>query len=240
MFRRHVLCIVPALVLACDKAESTAPVESKLPAPTAAAAPEGDKPAEVAAAKPEEKAPEAAPAAELGQPAPDFTLTDLEGKEHKLSEHRGKIVVLEWFNPGCPFVQNAHLEGPLKDLAKNEIESGVVWLAINSGAEGKQGTSLEDNQKGVETFGITHPILLDGTGAVGKLYGAEKTPHIFIVDAEGKLVYRGALDNAPAGKVDGGGEHVNYVSAALAELKAGKPITIAETPSYGCTVKYAS
>lgn len=178
--------------------------------------------------------------AAVGKPAPDFELTDFDGKPHKLSDHKGKLVVLEWFNPGCPFVKYAHGEGPLKDMAAQETEKDVVWLAINSGAPGKQGAGADASREGAKTFGMTHPILVDESGAVGKIYGATKTPHVFLVDTAGVLVYAGAIDNAPIGEVDGGGAYINYLASALADVRAGKPVATASTPSYGCSVKYKS
>ncbi|HWB81469.1 MAG TPA: thioredoxin family protein [Nannocystaceae bacterium] len=178
--------------------------------------------------------------AAVGKAAPEFELTDADGKAHKLSDHKGKLVVLEWFNPGCPFVKYAHGEGPLKDMAAQEVEKGVVWLAINSGAPGKQGAGADNSREGAKTFGMSHPILVDESGAVGKIYGATKTPHVFLVDTEGVLVYAGAIDNAPIGEVDGGGAYVNYLASALADVRAGKPVATASTPSYGCSVKYKS
>jgi peroxiredoxin len=177
-------------------------------------------------------------AAEIGKPAPDFALPDLDGKEVKLSDHKGKTVVLEWFNPECPFVKFAHGEGPLKTMAKEQTDKGIVWIAINSGAPGKQGHGPEKNKEGASTFGMEHPILLDESGETGKAYGAKTTPHLFIVDPEGNLVFRGGVDNAPMGKPEGDLE--NYVTTALEELAAGKPVTNADVRSYGCSVKYAS
>lgn len=178
--------------------------------------------------------------AEVGKPAPDFALKDLEGKELRLSSFKGKTVVLEWFNPGCPFVKAAHTKGSLKEAARRHTKSGVVWLAVNSGAPGKQGAGAQVNRDGAKAFGIDHPILLDEAGTVGKTYGATNTPHIMIVDDKGTLVYRGAIDNSPDGEGESapGGKLVSYVDASLAELGAGKPVTIGETKAYGCSVKY--
>ena len=178
--------------------------------------------------------------AEVGKPAPDFTLRDLEGKEVKLSDHKGKTVVLEWFNPGCPFVKNAHTKGSLVDAAKRHAKEGVVWLAVNSGSPGKQGHGAEANREGAKSFGLAHPILLDESGAVGKAYGATNTPHLYVVDPKGTLVYRGAVDNSPDGEGQSpeNGKLVSYVDAALADLAAGRPVATAETKAYGCGVKY--
>lgn len=189
--------------------------------------------------------PAAAPAtagehAEVGKPAPDFALKDLDGKEVRLSSFKGKAVVLEWFNPGCPFVKASHTKGSLKDAAKRQTKNGVVWLAINSGAAGKQGAGLDANRDGAKTFAMENPILLDEAGTVGKIYGATNTPHIMVVDDKGTLVYRGAVDNSPDGEGESptGGKLVSYVDAALADIGAGKPVATSETKAYGCGVKY--
>ena len=186
-------------------------------------------------------APEATPGAEpatAGTPAPDFTLPDLDGKQVSLASFRGKTVVLEWFNPGCPFVRYSHAEGPLKDLARKHSASGIVWLAINSGAEGKQGAGAEVNKKAGQEWAMEHPILIDASGQTGKAYDAKTSPHMYVIDPKGQLVYRGALDNAPLGKVPAEGR-VTYVDKALAAVAAGQPVEVAETKPYGCSVKYA-
>jgi peroxiredoxin len=181
-------------------------------------------------------------AAEVGQPAPDFALPDLDGKVHKLSDHKGKIVVLEWFNPGCPFVASSHTRGSLVDTAARKARDGVVWLAVNSGAPGKQGHGVEVNRAAARSWSIPHPILVDETGAVGKAYGATNTPHMFVIGRDGKLAYRGAIDNSPDGEKGSpkGGVLVEYVSAALDDLGAGRPVRTAETKAYGCSVKYVN
>jgi peroxiredoxin len=175
--------------------------------------------------------------AQIGKPAPDFELVDLDGKTTKLSDHAGKIVVLEWFNPDCPFVKRNHESGVLKELGKQLRAKGVVLLAINSGAPGKQGHGKEANVAGRDRYGIDYPILLDESGAVGRAYGAKATPHMFVVDAKGVLAYAGAIDNAPDGDPDDG-KLVDYVSQAVEELSAGKPVSVPETKAYGCSVKY--
>jgi len=176
--------------------------------------------------------------ATVGELAPDFTLRDLEGDEVTLSDLRGRTVVLEWFNPECPFVVYAHEEGPLVDQAARLAEDGVVWLAINSGAEGKQGHGLELNREAADAFGMDYPLLIDEEGEVGRRYRAKTTPHMYVIDPEGTLVYAGAIDNAPRGRV-AGDEHRNYVTAALADLAAEREVEIGETRPYGCSVKYA-
>ena len=179
--------------------------------------------------------------AEVGKPAPDFALKDLDGKEVKLSSFKGKTVVLEWFNPGCPFVKASHTKGSLKDAAARNTAKGVVWLSINSGAPGKQGYGVEANREGAKTFSMNNPILIDEAGTVGKTYGATNTPHIMVIDDKGTLVYRGAVDNSPDGEGESptGGKLVSYVDTALTNLSAGQPISPSETKAYGCGVKYA-
>jgi peroxiredoxin len=171
-------------------------------------------------------------------PAPDFSLTDLDGNSHTLSALRGKIVVLEWFNPGCPFVRYSHADGPLRDLAARHAAEGVVWLAINSSAKGKQGHGADLNREWREKWKMQYPILLDEKGSVGKAYGAMTTPHMFVIDARGSIVYRGALDNAPLGKIPSEG-HTLYLNDALAAARGGRPVEVAETKPYGCSVKYS-
>ena len=202
------------------------------------------KPAAEAPSPVDAAAPAAAPAAPVaaeavvGQAAPDFTLTDVTGASHTLSAYKGKTVVLEWFNPDCPFVKYAHGPGgPLVGMPKTWIEQGVVWLAINSGAEGKQGAGKERNAAAVGEYGMVNPVLLDADGAVGRRYAAKTTPHIFIVDAQGVLVYDGALDNAPLGKVEAEPRQ-DHVSTALTALAAGQPVAQGRTQPYGCSVKY--
>lgn len=234
---RCTLFFAIVFALGCDK--QPPPTAAQPVEPVAAA--ETPAPAEAEEAK-EEAPPAEAPAdakAVVGQAAPDFTLTDLDGKSHTLSAYKGKTVVLEWFNPKCPFVNFAHTKGPLKDQAAKETKHGIVWLAINSGAAGKQGAGLDTNKEGVKEYGMKHPVLLDESGEIGRKYGAEKTPHIYVVDDTGTLRYRGAIDNAPFGEVDGDAPYKNFLSAALDELRGGKTITTPETPAYGCTVKYA-
>ena len=184
---------------------------------------------------------ESAPAS-IGKPAPDFTLKDLDGHSVRLADFRGKVVVLEWFNPKCPFVNLAHSKGSLKGAAARHMADGVVWLGVDSAAPGKQGYAVEDIRDGVNRMGLTHPILRDESGAVGHAYGATNTPHLFVIDKAGTLVYAGAIDNSPdaEGESPQGGALVNYVDAALADLAAGRPVRTPRTKAYGCGVKYGS
>ena len=149
-------------------------------------------------------------------------------------------MVLEWFNPGCPFVRASHTKGSLVDAARRAQAEGVVWLAINSGAPGQQGHGAEASRKGAEAFGLEHPVLLDEDGRVGHAYGAAKTPHLFVIDQTGTLVYGGAVDNSPDGEGESpeGGTLVRYVDQALTEVLAKKPVSVPSTKPYGCSVKY--
>jgi peroxiredoxin len=180
--------------------------------------------------------------ASLRAAAPAFELPDMDGTIVKLSDFKGKTVVLEWFNPDCPFVRNSHTKGSLVRTAKTWQDKGIVWLSINSSAVGKQGNGLEVNQAGKSKYAMQNPILFDVKGTVGKAYGATNTPHMFVIDPEGKLAYRGAIDNSPDGEGESptNGTLVNYVGQALEELGAGKPVSVPETKAYGCGVKYDS
>jgi cytochrome oxidase Cu insertion factor (SCO1/SenC/PrrC family) len=181
-------------------------------------------------------------AVDVGQAAPDFSLKDLDGKVVKLSELRGHVVVLEWFNPGCPFVKASHTRGTLVGLAARQTPGGVVWLAINSAAPGKQGFGVEANRAATKQFAMSYPVLLDESGQVGRTYGATNTPGMFVIDWDGRLVYRGGIDNSPDGEGDmpESGALVDYVSSALQDLAAGRPVRYPETKQYGCSVKYGS
>jgi len=169
--------------------------------------------------------------------APDFTLKNYDGTTVRLSDYKGKIVVLEWLNYDCPFAKYAHEHKPtMADLAEKYRKKGIVWLAINS----TNYATKKQNKAFAAGHEIRYPILDDHLGKTGRAYGAKTTPHMFIVDAKSKIVYNGAIDNTPLGrKPDGGKEVVNYVDRALAEILAGRQVTIKKTAPYGCTVKYA-
>jgi len=177
----------------------------------------------------------------VGEAAPDFHLKGIDGKTYSLADYKGKTVVLEWFNPGCPFVNASHTKGSLKGAAAKHTAEGVVWLAINSSAEGREGFGVDKSRAGKERFGLSHPILMDPSGAVGHAYGATNTPHMFVVDAAGTLVYSGAIDNSPDGEGESpqGGKLVSYVDEVLGALAAKRPVAVSETKAYGCSVKYA-
>ena len=196
------------------------------------------------AQKTEAVAPEATHAATTGggvagTEAPDFTLQDTEGKTYHLADFvsGGKTVVLEWFNPDCPFVRKHHEKN--KTMAATYAShkgDQLVWLAINSGAPGKQGNGVARNRKAREDYGIAYPVLLDESGAVGRLYGAKTTPTMFVI-VGGKIAYDGAIDDNPSPGTLG---RTNYVAAALDAVAAGSPVSVTETKSYGCSVKYGS
>ena len=175
----------------------------------------------------------------VGQPAPAFTVTDLAGKPVKLEDFKGKTVVLEWHNFGCPFVQKHYRSGNMQALQK-KYASDVVWLAVNS--TNKSASDWTDPpvlQKQLKDFGAQPAgYLVDEPGVMGKAYGAKTTPHMYIIDPSGKLVYNGAIDDKRSTNPEDVKTSKNYVAAALDELKAGKPVSVASTSPYGCTVKY--
>jgi peroxiredoxin len=175
-------------------------------------------------------------AAKVGALAPDFSLKDLDGADFTLSAHRGEVVVLEWFNPDCPFVKHAYGDGPLKDAGTRWTAKGVTWVAINSGKPGKQGTGAERNREARADYAMAAPVLLDESGDVGRLYGAVTTPQIYVVDKAGTLVYNGALDDQPLGR--GAGAPRVYADEVLAAVTEGAPAPYGRQKPYGCSVKY--
>lgn len=162
--------------------------------------------------------------------APDFELTDQSGTVHKLSDYHGKVVVLEWTNPQCPYVVRHYKADTMTDLAA-KYGDDVVWLAIDS----SNFVTAESASKWASAEGIEYPILLDASGKVGTLYKAKTTPHMFVIGTEGELLYDGAIDDDPQGKSEA--PH-NYVEAAVASALAGQPVEKPQTKSYGCSVKY--
>jgi peroxiredoxin len=166
--------------------------------------------------------------------AADFTLINYDGNEISMSDYEGKIVVLEWFNYECPFVRYHYEDAnTMTDLADKYKEKDVVWLAINSTKHLK----VEKNENYAKKYNVIHPILDDRSGEVGKAYGAKTTPHMFIIDTEGKILYNGAIDDSPLGRKKE--DVTNYVDKALAELTTDKEISTPRTKPYGCSVKYA-
>ena len=170
----------------------------------------------------------------VGQPAPNFSLQDQTGKTISLDENKGKVVVLEWFNEECPIDMRVYHEGEMKSLADKWIGKGVVWLAVNS----TKGNTNATNKKAAGSLQIDWPVLNDAPGDVGHLYGATNTPHMYVIDKDGKLVYMGAIDNDPRGDKSPG-ERLNYVDQALTQLMSGQTISTPQTKAYGCSVKYA-
>lgn len=181
-------------------------------------------------------------AATVGQSAPDFTLQGADGKTHSLANYQGKYVVLEWTNPQCPFVHKFYDSGTMQKLQKTETAKGVVWLRINSSAKGHEGyqavgdlASYVTNQHVAAT-----ESLLDPDGKVGHTYGARTTPHMFVIDPKGVLIYAGGIDNKPSADPADIETAKNYVTTALDEAMAGKPVATPTARPYGCSVKYAS
>lgn len=179
-------------------------------------------------------------AAEVGKPAPDFTAQDINGGAQSLAQYKGKPVVLEWHNPECPFVQKHYNTKNMQALMAESIAGGAVWLTVNSGAPGKQGAmdTPQAKAKLAELGAAPSAYILDPEGAIGRLYGATATPHMFVVNAEGVLVYAGAIDNMPGFQENEVKGARNYVRQALAELKAVGRVSLPVTQAYGCAVKY--
>src|SRR5580765_8575494 len=178
----------------------------------------------------------------IGAAAPDFSLTDSNGKTETLSQFKGKTVVLEWNNPGCPFVQKHYSSGNIPKQQADATKDGVVWLTINSGAAGKQGHL---DAAGAQAFIAQYhaspsAYLFDADGKVGHLYGAKTTPHMYVIDASGTLRYMGGIDSIASTDKDDLARATQYVAQALAELKAGKPVSVSVSEPYGCSVKYGS
>ncbi|MBP7831233.1 MAG: thioredoxin family protein [Kiritimatiellae bacterium] len=172
--------------------------------------------------------------------APDFSLADVTGATHALSSFRGKYVVLEWFNYDCPFVKKHYGGGHMQALQKKYTDEGVAWLAICSSAPGKQGHYAAEQMAAMalERKGAATAVLLDPDGKVGRLYGAKTTPHIFIIDPDGKLIYQGAIDSVPSTDPADIPGAVNYVQVTLDAARAGQPVEKKVTAPYGCSVKY--
>lgn len=172
--------------------------------------------------------------ATIGKMAPDFSLKDQNGKTVMLSDHKGKVVVLEMFNQGCPYVVRHHKAKTMTSTADKYQGQDVVWLAINP----TPGKTAEDNKTTAESWDIDYPILSDDSTSVAQQYGAKTTPQMYIIDKEGKLVYNGAIDNDSSADGAKGDKATNYVAKALDEVLAGKPVSTPETKPYGCAVKY--
>jgi peroxiredoxin len=181
-------------------------------------------------------------APQIGKPAPDFSATDSNGKAVKLSDYKGKIVVLEWTNNGCPYVHKHYSSHNMQTLQKDETTKGVVWLTIISSAPGEQGyvTGDQANQLTKSRDASPTEVLLDPDGKVGHLYDARTTPHMFIIDAKGTLVYMGGIDDKATTNVSDIKTAKNYVRAAIDSIMDGQPVKNSITRPYGCSVKYSS
>jgi len=179
-------------------------------------------------------------AAKVGEPAPDFTGSASSGQAIHLSDYRGKYVVLEWHNNGCPFVGKQYNSGNMQRLEKQWISRGVVWLTMESSAPGKQGyvTASQENEYLAKVQASPTAALLDPTGAIGHLYDAKTSPHMFVINPQGILIYDGAIDDKPTTDVNDVPAATNYVSLALEQAMAGKPVATPVTRPYGCSVKY--
>src|SRR5215472_10707272 len=178
----------------------------------------------------------------VGSAAPDFSLTDAKGQSHSLSQYKGKYVVLEWFNPECPFVKKHYGTDNMQKLQKEYTDKGVVWLTIDSNAPGTEGNLTADQAKKIMESWKTHQtaLLLDPESKIAKLYGAKNTPNMVVINPEGKIVYEGAIDSKASPNPADIPSSTNYVKNALDESLAGKPVSNAQTKPYGCSVKYKS
>ena len=180
-------------------------------------------------------------AARIGEPAPDFTATDSRGKTQHLADYKGKFVVLEWHNQGCPYTRKHYESGNMQRLQKEWTGKGVVWFTVISSAPGTQGfvNAAEENEYVKKVNAAPTAVLLDPQGTLGHLYSAKTTPHMFIIDPKGTLIYNGAIDDHPTSDQSDIASSKNYVSMALQEAMSGKPVSEAATRPYGCSVKYA-
>lgn len=176
----------------------------------------------------------------VGKPAPDFTGVDSQGIKHNLSQYKGKTVVLEWTNHDCPYVKKHYNSGNMQKLQKDATANGIVWLSIISSKPGKQGhvSGKQANELTQSRNAAPTAVILDETSEIGLLYGAKTTPHMFIIDKKGQLVYMGGIDNIPSKDEDDIADAKNYVRAALDAMAEGKIIEDSITRPYGCSVKY--
>jgi len=184
----------------------------------------------------------AADAPPVGSAAPDFSLPDAKGQTHSLSQYKGKYVVLEWFNPQCPFVKKHYGGGNMQKLQDEYTGRGVVWLTIDSNAPGTEGNITPEQAQKITASWKTRQtaLLLDPEGKAGRAYGAKNTPDMVIINPDGKIAYEGAIDSKATPNPADIPTSTNYVKAALDESLAGKPVTTPHTKPYGCSVKYKS
>lgn len=182
----------------------------------------------------------AALAVRIGDPAPGFSAVDVNGKTQKLADYKGKYVVLEWHNQGCPYTKKHYESGNMQRLQKEWTAKGVIWLTVISSAPGTQGfvTPTQENEYLKKMNAVPTTVLMDPAGTLGHLYSAKTTPHMYIIDPKGTLIYQGAIDDHPTSDASDIPNSRNYVSAALSEAMAGKSVTEAATRPYGCSVKY--
>jgi peroxiredoxin len=176
----------------------------------------------------------------VGTNAPDFAVADSKGKTQSVSQYKGKYVVLEWFNPECPFVKKHYESGNMQKLQEEFTGKDIVWLTIDSSGPGKQGhlTAEQANQKITKLKMKSTAVVIDADGQAGQTYGAKTTPHMFVINPEGKIVYEGAIDSRNSTSAADIPSSTNYVKVALEESLAGKPVTTANKKPYGCSVKY--
>ena len=181
------------------------------------------------------------PGLALAKPAPAFSVKDVDGKVRSLDEFKGKVVVLEWVNEGCPYVKK-HYSGNMQGLQVSAVRDGAVWLTVCSSAPGEQGhwkTAAEAKAWMSSKSWAGTAMLVDPDGKMGKAYGAKTTPHMYVIDKTGTLVYQGGIDDVPTSKVEDIKRARNLVAAALADVNAGRPVKVAFSQPYGCAVKYA-
>jgi len=179
-------------------------------------------------------------AGKVGEPAPAFASKDTKGIEHELGDFKGKWVVLEWHNNGCPYVKKQYDSGNMQKLQKEWTARGVVWLTVISSAPGKQGyvTASEADAYVKDKGAAPTAVLLDPAGTMGMAYEAKTTPHMYVIDPSGKLLYNGAIDDKPTTDLNDVPGARNYLSQALTEAMAGKSVSMPTTKPYGCSVKY--
>jgi len=182
----------------------------------------------------------ASAALQIGEPAPAFTAIDTSGKSHNLGDFRGQPVILEWTNHDCPYVRKHYNSGNMQQQQRAATQQGAVWLSIISSAPGKQGhvTPAQADTLTVQRNAAPSAVLIDEQGDIGRLYGARTTPHMYIIDADGKLAYMGGIDSIPSANPADIAQATQYVPAALAQVMQEKPATSSVTRPYGCSVKY--
>jgi peroxiredoxin len=178
--------------------------------------------------------------ARVGEKAPDFTATDTNGQVHKLSDYLGKFVVLEWTNRQCPYTIKHYSSGNMQNLQREWTAKGVIWFTVQSSAPGKQGyvTADEENAWLKQIHAAPSAVFLDPTGKLGHLYDAKTTPDMYVINPQGILIYQGAIDDHPSTDPSDIAKSKNFLSAALSEAMAGKPVTVATSRPYGCSIKY--